>query len=188
MDRLVRNCRYSVDALIGRFGAIALYPITSVLALLSGIIILIDGILCSSNEPGETMLKMIMVFISFGISLYLIILGYRCRIFETRRYKVDRNGLAIYDRTECVYTWDNVYEIAIVAYAASASRQRYQTVICVCLEKPEKDFLKKMFKRYLYAVMNTHRFITIDYSETVEKEIGLHYPRQIKDYRNDQFR
>ena len=47
-------------------------------------------------------------------------------------------------------------------YAASASRQNYQKVICIFLVEANNQNLKKLYESYRYGVMNQEEFILMD--------------------------
>lgn len=75
---------------------------------------------------------------------------------------VDQYGFAIRDRSDRRYAWEAICSIGIIAYAANASKDIYQTEICIFLEPFGDKDLRKLRDSYLYGAFNLKRFVLLD--------------------------
>lgn len=186
MDKAMSRCRYAPISTLGRFSALLLYPAVSFVTFAGGIYLLFDFFSSNMNWGSHAILQFLFLLFPFAVSLFLFLLGVMCYRMENRKYATNTEGIIVRDYTDTFYSWDQIYEIAIVAYGASASLQSYQTVICCFLKPPEQHFLSKILTSYIYGARNTKNFVLIDYSPSVANEFAANYPREISDYRRKQ--
>lgn len=81
---------------------------------------------------------------------------------ETRHIAIDQYGFIIRDRNDRRYAWKAICSIGIIAYAANASKDIYQTEICIFLEPFGDKDLRKLRDSYLYGAFNLKRFVLLD--------------------------
>ena len=101
-----------------------------------------------------------------------------------RKFEISTNGIEVYelDGQNRKFSWEDINDIAISAFQISASRQRYQTVICVFFQKPPSDFITGI-SRYTYAANKLEQFVVLDYSKSLHDKIVLYSGKRIQDYR-----
>jgi len=124
----------------------------------------------------------------FAIGSACVWIVYKFSTFERRRYSVSEAGLTLSDRGKNLYKWSEINEISIAAYAASASGENYNSVLCVFLKPRSEEFLKKILRSYKWAVNNQKNFVIIDYSPEIAAEFAEFYQGEIMDYRGTQLR
>lgn len=179
-------CRQAPARALGRFSALFLFPVVGFVILIAGTYILLTGIISGMTSGVLNVVQLGVSCCSLVFSLLLFCLSIECYSMETRKYEIDANGIRIRDKIEKFYFWHEISEIAIVAYAASASLQNYQTVICCFFRPRTKDFLSKILHSYIYGVMNQDNFVIIDYKPSILDEFSNVYPGIITDYRKKQ--
>lgn len=181
----MRYCRNTFQSKLSKYASITIYPIIAAISLFSGIcctyVVLAEYLMSYS-----ILIMMPIAVASIGIAVWLIDLSVNCYAFENRKYQPTMEGLAVADRYYSLIDWDSIEDILIVAYAASASRQNYETVLVCMLQHRDDDFLQKILGSYLYGVKNRHKFVIIDFSFAVAEELSSFYPREILDLRNEQ--
>mgnify|MGYP001349997568 CR=1 FL=1 len=101
-------------------------------------------------------MSVILVLVSGTISLsfYLFKLSKMCYALESREIAFDQSGLTVRDRTDHLYKWNEIGGIGIIAYAASASRDFYESQICIFLETVDRGILRGCL-RAIYLVQPT---------------------------------
>lgn len=187
MDELMNRCRYAPISTFGRFSAL-LYPVVGLATLIAGIYVLCDIIVNYTTFHFLSIMQILMLLCFWGISLFLFLLGVKCYTFENRKYVLNKDGITIRDNKNLFYSWNQVYEVAIVVFAASASLQNYQTVICCFFKPPKQHCLDRILSSYIYGIMNTSNFVIIDYSPSAMDGFTAQYPKTIIDYREKQLR
>lgn len=155
------NCRSSSVSKFGRLTALFLYPCIALILFIGQVIILLDVI---SHRPSLTEgIMLIAVSCCIVLLLYsLIKFSYMCYRMESRQIAIDQHGFTLRNRVAKRVSWDNVCCIGKLMYAASASRQNYQKVICIFLVEANNQNLKKLYESYRYGVMNQEKFILMD--------------------------
>lgn len=182
----MNRCRYTVTSKLGLFSAILLYPAIGLVVLIVGVYILSDICISQKQMNLSIMVELFISFVAFCISFLLFYLSIKCYIMESRKYAITPTGVVINNFGQACYSWDAICEIAIIAYAASASLQNYQTVICCFLKPPNQYVLSRLLKSYVYGAINTDKFVIIDYHPNTLDKIRDNYPRVIVDYREKQ--
>ena len=180
----MRHCRHSAHGKLGRFSAKIIYPIPAVICSLMAMYLLCMAI--PINYNGKWIL-LIYVLISLAVAWMLVRMSVYCYRMESQKFSITDAGINLLSmRRTSSFTWDQIYEVAIVAYAASASRQIYQTVICCFIQPRSGVFLRKILCSYLYGAKHTDDFVIIDYDPAIIEEISARYPKEIADYRSEQ--
>lgn len=187
----MKKCRYASASIPDKIGAFFVYPLASFLifsADLYFVYLFLNGLSNSSNIElvGFMGIGLVIAAIS-RLLFFLIRLCYQSFRMELRLFSISKEGISLgySQKTTDFYSWEKIDEIAISAYQASASRQAYQTVICIFLEPRRNNFVQKILGSF-YAMENMDRFVLIDYSEDVYAQLASVYFRKIEDYRPQQ--
>lgn len=122
-----------------------------------------------------------MLAITFASIMLLLIIKFST--FETRKYAISEIGIRLNDKKKSYYAWSEISEVAIIGYAAAASLQSYQSVVCVFLEPKTKDSLNKILCNNFYGYFHQECFVLIDYTPSVLNEFVKFFPGEIVDYR-----
>lgn len=159
---IFHRCRFSIASKFGRLSAICLYPCASLTLLLAQIMIIVDILYHTPTLIGIVMVVLTSIC---TIMLFCFFLKISCTCYqmENRQIALDHDGFTIRDRKDRSVPWREVYCIATLMYASSASKQSYQNVICIFLEKIDDRKLKRLRDSYLYGAFNQDRLILIDY-------------------------
>ena len=183
----MKPCRQSHDSLIGRFTAVYIFPFIAFAIAIAGVYIGLTCFLSKGISNSLILIKCIISFSSLVLAVQLMFFSNKCYIMETQKYALGPNGITLHrGRKVIVLTWNQIKDVAIVAFAASASRQRYQTVVCCFIRERDQKFFDKILNSYIYGAVSTDKFIIIDYSiETMEEFLSL-YPHEILDCRKMQ--
>lgn len=183
----MRRCRWSHDSIIGRLSALYILPLIALATATAGVYIGINCILSVEISNLLIVVKCIVSLSSIVLAITMLLFSYKCYTMETQEYNISPNGITIKRaRNTTSYTWNQIEEVAIVAFSASASRQRYQTVICCFLQKRDQNFLHNILNSYIYGALNTDIVVLIDYSREIMNDFCTLYPRSISDYRKEQ--
>lgn len=186
MNKAMNYCRRGPTRFVSFLVALFLFPAVGFVTMIAGIYVFIAGIMENTISHVPNIIQIVVSSCSLGISFILFNLSIKWFSMENRKYSINAKGIRIKDNRERFYSWDQISEVAIVVYAASASLQNYQTVIC-CLFRPRtKDFLRRILHSYLYGVMNQDNFVIIDYEPSIIEELSNVYPDIIADYRKQQ--
>lgn len=145
--------------------------------------------LIDSVMAGESVGIILLFILITGIALLgMIRLSIQCWMFENRKFALSKEGIALGDGQKPFYRWDEVYEVAVAAFGASASLQNYQTVICCFLKPRTVDFSHKILRSYLYGIRHQDAFVIVDYSPAMIEKFSAVYPGIISDYREEQIK
>lgn len=177
-------CRFTILSKISRYAALFLYPTAGLLAFTAGMLCAISAFYLCGNFA--FLFLIVMSILAFVIAFFLFRLSVKCYSMESRKFSLSKDGIMLSDNDNSFYAWNNVQEVAIVAYAASASLQNYQTIICCFLKPKPTNFLHRILRSYIYGVMNQDNFIIIDFHPTIVERFSAVYPGEIFDYRNKQ--
>lgn len=182
------RCRTSPLSKLGRLGAIFLYPTAGILFLLSSLVLF--GSLFYTKDITFIQMSVILVLVSGTISLsfYLFKLSKMCYALESREIAFDQSGLTVRDRTDHLYKWNEIGGIGIIAYAASASRDFYESQICIFLETVDPGDIKRLFKSYLFGAANLKKYVLIDLDPSLLDALTRCSNCTILDYRMTQLR
>lgn len=107
---------------------------------------------------------------------------------ESREIAFDQSGLTVRDRTDHLYKWNEIGGIGIIAYAASASRDFYESQICIFLETVDPGDIKRLFKSYLFGAANLKKYVLIDLDPSLLDALTRCSNCTILDYRMTQLR
>ena len=177
----MKDCRYTLVSRFGRYAAQFFYPALGFVVTAVGIWGLVDSL-----KTGEYVGLLLCLALSSGTSYLMFAISFYCSAFEKRKFAVSNDGITISDRKTSFFRWDEVNEVAILIFAASASLQNYQTVICVFLKPKTDAALKKILRSYIYGTRHMDEVVMIDYSPTVLENIAAVYPGTILDHRKEQ--
>ena len=176
------DCRYTPISRFGRYSALFFYPVIGIICIAAGIWALIDSVM--SGQFGS-MTICCMVLVS-GISFLMFALSFWFYRFESRKFLVSIEGISVSDKGKSFYRWDEVHGVTISAFAAAASLQNYQTVICVFLKPETETILRKILRSYIYGARHRDQVLIIDYSSAMLDKIASVYPGTILDCRKEQ--
>lgn len=180
----MKYCRHSGHGTFGRLCAMTIYPFTA-LVCFSTSLYLLYGLLSIGQNSILGLLPIPLVGLSVACLMGKLTVS--CYRMESRRFSITSTGIVLCTKKkQAFYAWDQVYEVAIVAYAANASLTIYDTVICCFLEPQPTNFLKKILRSYYYGAKHTNSFVIIDYSCSIHDAIASSYPGDIHDYRKEQ--
>ena len=182
----MRPCRYTLQGKTSKYAALLLYPTIAAVTFFEGIYCLYCALTMYLGQYPQFFLMVGAFVASLGIAVLLIDLSVNCYIFENRKFQLTVEGLVVTDKHCSIFDWALIEDVFVVAFAASASRQNYQTVVCCMLQSWNEDFLRKILRSYLYGIKNTKKFIIIDYSPALVDELTLLYPKKILDLRKKQ--
>ncbi len=132
-------------------------------------------------------LQLFVLSLPLAIGLQFVVFAFKANTFESKKYTANEEGIAVYcGRKVFLYKWDEISEMIIAAYAASANLQNYQTVICVFFSPRDVSFLKKILHSYFYGVMNQNKFLVLDFDNTTAVRLSSLSYKTIVDYRKEQ--
>ena len=184
-------CRFLPASKFDKLGAFFVYPITSVLVIFfEGYLIWIliqkfwvDGI---SDWLG-CLLLLTCALLWWKLLRFMIEITSQSLLLECRRFQITREGLYYGFRfgTSKFISWIDVEEVTVSGFQASASRHRFQTVICVFLQNREESFPEGILS-YFYGVNHTDQFVLIDFTQEIYDRISSVYGKEIADYREMQ--
>lgn len=185
MDSSFFPCRTSTISKVGRLVALFFYPFVGI-----GVACLLFPLLYEIIREKHTVLQLMVLFLTvvcvISLSAFFLHMSRKCYIMESRYVVFDQYGFEFgYGKngTGKRYEWQKVDEIGIIAYAASASKQNYQTQICIFL-KPVNDMcLRKLRDSYLYGVFNLNDFVLLDYDLLVIEKLNKCKSPSIHDLR-----
>ena len=176
------DCRYTPISRFGRYSALFFYPVIGIICIAAGIWALIDSVM-RGQFGGMTIYCMAM---TSGISFLMFALSFWFYTFENRKFLVSIDGISVSDKGKSFYRWNEVHGVAISAFAATASLQNYQTVICVFLKPETETILRKILRSYIYGARHRDKVVIIDYSSAMLYKIASVYPGAILDCRKKQ--
>ena len=181
-------CRTSPLSKLGRYGALFLYPTAGIMILLFSLVLI--GGLFYTIDMTFIQMSVLLVLVSGTISLsfYVFKLSKMCYALENRKIAFDQSGLTVRDRTDHLYKWNEIGGIGIIAYAANASRDFYESQICIFLETVDPEDLKKLFKSYFFGATNLNKYVLIDLDPGLLDELARCSNCTILDYRMTQLR
>lgn len=189
----MRKCRYASASIPDRIGAFFVYPLAALLVLAADmyfIFLFFTNLFCIGAVKFVGYVGLAAVIAATSGVLYF--LGRLCCVtfrMERRLFSLSAEGIELGYSNEKTrfYTWDRIEEIGISAFQASASRQSYETVICVFLKPKPDDFVQGIL-RLSYGLKNMEQFALIDYSEEIVAQLKAVYHKPITDYRPQQIR
>ncbi len=189
MDSTFIRCRATLRSKMGYYLALIVYPL-AILLLSYALVALVVDIVINSKltvEEGVAFLLFPIFSIIFMI-VFFIKLSIRCFRLETRRIAFEKAGFTVRDREDRRYTWDQVSGIGVIAYGASASKEIYQTEICIFLEPITKKDLKKLRDSYLYGAFHPEKFVFLDHTPSALEAVSKCCPFPISDYCDEQIK
>ena len=184
-------CRYSKSSNFDKLGALLVYPLCVILSMIFtgyvAYLIVVSLIYIELNSWLSIILNISSLILGLFLLSFLLKLSYHSLCLEYRKFEISTNGIEVYelDGQNRKFSWEDINDIAISAFQISASRQRYQTVICVFFQKPPSDFITGI-SRYTYAANKLEQFVVLDYSKSLHDKIVLYSGKRIQDYRGVQ--
>lgn len=149
---------------LGRYAALLFYPIVGIAALFCTLFIAIDGMVNKTYSTNIPLVAFLLTEITgVLLSVFLLNMSRKCYRMETRHIEIDQYGFTIRDRNDSRYAWEAIRSIGMIVYAANASKDIYQTEICIFLEPFGDKDLRKLRDSYLYGAFNLNRFVLLDY-------------------------
>ena len=182
-------CRCTFSSKFGKIAAFSLYPGIGLAAGAAGIHLCAD-LVFQSNElsRGGVVLVCVGILLAFSVAAFCFWLSVICGGFECRKCMVDAQGITVIGpgRSQTFYKWDALYGVGIAAYGASASRQRYQKVLCCFLTPPGPGTLRRICDSYVWGAGHTKDVLILDLESSAAAEIRARYPGKIVDHRKAQ--
>lgn len=179
-------CRKSLSNILNRHAAMFLYPSVAFLLLFCVIYLIIEALYNTELHTRQISIIFFVVILSLFILYYMFKMSKMIYRFENRQIALTQYGFIIRDRKDTQYAWEQISCVGIIIFSATASRQRYDTQLCVFFEKPEQADLKKLRDSYLYGAFNLDRFILIDYNPSLANKLTQYCGLSIVDYRSVQ--
>jgi len=179
------SCRTSLLSEIAKFAAVFFFPIVAIALLGGAVFLLVCG--KQANDYSYTLL-MGYALVAAVAGAYLMRLSLICYALESRKIAFNQFGFTTKIRKNHAYTWDEVGEVSIVAFAANAGRQRYQSQICISFQPLTSSQLRKLCRSYLYGAANLNEFVLIDFSQGLVDELQTYSGLTVFDYRQLQLR
>ena len=179
-------CRHSVMSKLSRCCALVLWPLIAAGILISCAYATCEGSIFRSGNTAQILCFLLVCVLACWISGLLFWFAICSFLMENRKYALDKSGIWVKDRKEQFYHWEDICEIIIAAYAASASLQNYDTIICICFNPKPAGFAKKILRNYIYGIAHQADFIIIDYTPEAEARIATQYRKKITDIRKIQ--
>lgn len=155
-------CRISAISKLGRFAAQYVYPCIGIILAGIPLVICAEWYINNDYTVVQTVVLLVTVIIAILLSLFLFIMSIKCYRMEVRYISVDSHGFVIREKNDKRYTWEMVEGIRVIAYAATASKDIYQSQICIFLEPVTDNALRKLRDSYLYGVFNRDKYILLD--------------------------
>lgn len=187
MNQSFYPCRTSPICKVGRFAAMFLYPFAAIVLFLIPVILISGAITAKTHSGTEIAVSLIASAFSFLTAAFMLNMSWKCYRMESRRTAFRQDGFDIQDgRSIMHFTWERIDCIAIIVYAASASRQNYQTQICIFLDTIDNACLRKLRDNYLFGAFNLERFVLLDYELSMIEKLQTKANRDILDLRGKQ--
>lgn len=187
----MKPCRFLPASKFNKLGAFFVYPITAIL------VIFFEGcLLCfliqrlwvaGMSDWSGCLLLLMCTLLWWKMVRFSVEITIQSPLLECRRFHITQKGLYYGYRfgTAEFISWTDVEEVAISGFQASASRHRFQTVICVFLQNREESFLDGILSDF-YGAKHIDQFVLIDYTQEVYEQISSVYGKEIADYREMQ--
>ncbi len=181
-------CRTSSVSKLGRYSAMYFFPFLSIALFFVPILIGID----IENNNAITIVQSIILFLvsicAVLLSIFLLRMSRQCYRLETRYIAIDQSGFTIRGNNDKRYGWENISSIGVIAYAANASKQIYQTEICIFIEPINQTKLKKLRDSYLYGALNLDRLVLLDYNASLSDMLTKVSHLPVLDHRPEQMK
>lgn len=184
MNNEFRYNMRSAISILNRISAKYFYPIVGLLMVASGLFLL-SNTFTGSCSHSEMLVDTVFAVASFSLALFFFYLSKIVYRFESRKFRLSTDGIEIQDIGLIHYSWNDIYDVAVMCYGATASRDSYSTVICCFIKQPESDYKKRMLD-WFYGVKNTDSIVIIEYSDEIMSEFLTKFPGKIVDYRSEQ--
>lgn len=155
-------CRTSRISKIGRYGTLFFYPSVGILSLVAMFFLVSGGIFRKCYTDRQIIVQLLVVIGTMLISIFLFYMSGKCYRMETRSIAIDSNGFVIRVKTDRRYAWESIGGIAVIAYAANANKDYYQTQICIFLEPIGDTALRKLHNSYLYGAFHCDKYVLMD--------------------------
>lgn len=155
-------CRISAISKLGRFAAQYVYLCIGIMLSIIPFVICAEWYINNDYTTVQAVILLMTIIIAILLSLFLCVMSIKCYRMETRYISVDRYGFVIREKTDKQYVWEMVECIGVIAYAANASKDIYQSQICIFLEPITDTALKKLRDSYLYGAFNRDKYILLD--------------------------
>lgn len=182
------RCRTAKLSKFSRFASMLLEPAIGICLIMAGVIILGDVVESDDLSIAQLGMYIFLSFLALLMAAFMFIFSFKSFTMENRQVQINHSGISVKDYKEVWYSWEDIYGISIVAFAANASRQFYQPVICVFLKPQKKKFLWKILNSYAYGIVNAKDFVILDYNPSILEKFSECCPHSINDLRGEQLR
>lgn len=180
----MRDCRNTIGSKFNKIGAVIIYPLCMLGSFLFSVSLARTFIFSLLNF-NNVLITLLVFIISIKLFLFLFQMAYNSLRLEFRRFFITKDGFVIYElfgkTRKC--TWSDINAIVVSAFQISASRQGFQTVICIFYDEQPSDFVTGM-SSYFYGLRNLDKFVIMDYNEELYNEISNLSQKRIVDYRS----
>lgn len=177
-------CQTSFSSRLNRYAAMYLYPPVGFFLLLC-VIYMVVGIASIADRSGGQIALFIYGITLSGLASYLMFkLGAKTYRLERRQIAFDQHGFIVRDHEDRQYKWNQISGIGIVIFAATASRQRYRTQICIFLKPVTDKSLRKLRNSYVYGAIHLDQFVLMEYTPFLADRLAHCCGLSIDDYRS----
>lgn len=181
-------CRLSPMSRFGLYSAALFYPLVAAALLFVSFFLGIEIYINGNYTSLQVVIVLFAMTIAILLASFLFVISRNCYLMERRRIALDRDGFVVKARNERRYNWHEIGGIGIIAYAASVSKQVYQTQICIFIEPVSDEGLKRLRDSYLYGAFNQHKYVLLDYETATLNKINSQGYIQIDDFRVHQMK
>lgn len=183
-----RPCRVSTISKIGRFAALCFYPFIGVGLIFVTFLLAIEVLASDNHTAGQLVLYILTTITTILLSIWLFTMSKNCYQMESRHISIDTYGFAMRKRVSNQYTWEMVESIGVIAYAADANKELFQTEICIFLTPANDVALRKLRDSYLYGAFNMDKYVLLDYDPILHKELEECSGLSVEDLRSHQLK
>lgn len=177
-------CRTSRLSKLNRYVALSLYPISGFFLLFCATRLIVEILVNLELLALHVVISILVTIFSILASYIMFTLSVKIYLFEKRQIALGQHGFLVGVHKNRQYTWNQTSNVGIIAFAATASRQSYQTQICIFLKHPNQADLKKLRDSYLYGVLHSQEFVLMEYSPCLAERIANLWGSSITDYRS----
>lgn len=182
------RCRTTKLSKFSRLASMLLEPTIGICLIMAGLIMFVDVVGSDDLSAAQQGMYIFFAFLALLMAVFMFIFSFKSFTMENRQVQINHSGISVKDCKEVWYSWEQIYGISIVAFAANASRQFYQPVICIFLKPQKKKFLWKILNSYIYGVVNTKDFVILDYNPSIFEKLSECCPHSFHDLRGEQLR
>ncbi|MBO5078639.1 MAG: hypothetical protein J6B67_03020 [Oscillospiraceae bacterium] len=173
---------------VGLYSSVIFFP--SVALVLFFLLFLLIADVCAKGDftTLQVFILLLTIIVMIVLVSFFVALSRKCYMLETRHISTNRNGFAVRGKHERWHSWKEIGSIAVIAYAADANKDFYQTQMCISFEPISDNELRRLRDSYLYGVFNQDKYILLDYEGIAADRILAQCQVQVEDLRPRQMK